>query len=700
MIGTSGAQTPIKTTEILWDTDDVPHIYAKNNQDLFYAFGWAQMHSHGNLILRLYGQARGKAALYWGEDYLPSDRWVRIMGIPGRSQEWYEAQDPIFRDYLDRFAAGMNAYVEKYSDRIDDTVKQVLPLTGVDVLAHLQRVLNFSFVVHPGRVAALTKVPEAFLEQFYSFAPEEKGQKITYSPFLSDIGSNAWAIAPSRSASGHALLLTNPHLPWSDFFLWYEAHLISPDINAYGATLVGIPVLNMAFNEHLGWSHTVNTYDGWDAYELTLEDGGYQFDDRVKAFTTGQEILTIKQQNNQFRQESLTIKQSVHGPIVFEQEGVAIALRVAGLTESGALEQWWNMAKSQNLSEFETALQQLQIPMFTVMYADRDGHILHLFNGHVPVRSEGDFKFWSGLIPGNTSQTLWTKYHSYQDLPKVLDPPSGWLQNTNDPPWSTTFPIAINADDYPPYLAPQTPMDLRAQHSAKLLTSDEKISLKEMIEYKHSTHMELAQRLLDDLIPLAQSHSNPLVREAAQILADWNYRADGNSRGAVLFAFWAEAMDYSNLFAIPWDKNSPLTTPDGLADAQMAIATLETVVTQVKNKYGSLSVPWGEVFRFEAHGLDLPGNGGSSDLGIFRHFTFIPSENGQYKAVGGESYIAAVEFSQPVRAHVLNSYGNKTQPRTSANQKQLKLTSEKQLRPAWYSRQDVERHLVERCVLY
>ncbi len=151
--------------------------------------------------------------------------------------------------YLDSFAAGINAYAQEHPELIDDEVEVVLPVTGEDILAHLQRVLYFTFVVDPEKVADLSA--EQRLEQKYSN------------------GSNAWAIAPNRSASGNSMLLANPHLPWSDLFLWYEAQLTAPGINAYGATLVGAPVLVLAFNEHLGWTHTVNTFDGWDLYKLT-----------------------------------------------------------------------------------------------------------------------------------------------------------------------------------------------------------------------------------------------------------------------------------------------------------------------------------------------------------------------------------------------------------------------------------------------
>src|SRR4028119_975700 len=135
----------LERTEILWDSWGVPHVYGKDAEGLFQAFGWAQMQSHGDLILRLYGQARGQAAEYFGEKYLDSDKYVRTMGIPRRATQWYEAQNPTMRGYLDAFAAGINTYAKEHADQINDEVEQVLPVSGVDVLAHVQRVVNFTF---------------------------------------------------------------------------------------------------------------------------------------------------------------------------------------------------------------------------------------------------------------------------------------------------------------------------------------------------------------------------------------------------------------------------------------------------------------------------------------------------------------------------------------------------------------------------
>lgn len=659
------------TTEILWDTYGIPHIYGKDSQSAFQAFGWAQMQSHANLLLRLYGQARGKAAEYWGQKYLESDKWVLTMGVPNRANSWYQAQNPDFRSYINAFANGINTYAQAHPDLIDDELEIVLPVKPEDVLAHLQRVLYFTFIVNPGQVADNTQSqPKA--------------------------GSNGWAIAPKHSASGKAMLLANPHLLWSDLFLWYEAQVTAPGINAYGATLVGIPVLAIAFNDHLGWTHTVNTHDGWDIYQLKLADGGYLFDGKVRPFTTEELVLKVKQKNGSLVEQPLLVKSSVHGAVVQEKDGFAMALRVVGADRPGVLQQWWDMARSQNFSQFQRVLQRLQLPMFTVMYADREGHIMHLFNGLVPIRQQGDFQYWQGLIPGDTSKTLWTKMHSYQDLPRVIDPPSGWLQNANDPPWTTTFPAAIKADDYPTYMAPRGEMSFRAQSSARMLAEDTKISFAEMIKYKHSTKMELAERILDDLIPAAQKYGNELARRAADILAAWNRNADADSRGAVLFSFWWQEMAENEIFSIPWSENSPRTTPDGLKDSAIAAKALQIAAAKVAKAYGKLDIAWGEVFRVRSGNLNLPANGGDGDQGIFRVLNFAPSNDERFQAVAGDSYVAAIEFSQPVKAMALLSYGNATQPGSSHITDQLQLFTRKQLRPVWRTRPEILAHLEER----
>jgi acyl-homoserine-lactone acylase len=674
--------------ELLWDTWGVSHIFADDDIGLFYAFGWAQMHAHGDLLLRLYGQARGRAAEYWGERYLESDRWLRTLGTPGRAGEWYAAQSPDFRANLDAFAAGINAYAQQHPQRLADEVQVVLPVTAEDVLAHTLRFWLF-FLWFGERGTGVVS--------FEQFGIQFAG------------GSNAWAIAPQRSASGNALLLANPHLFWADF-IFFEAQLAAPGIDAYGATLVGLPVLAIAFNDALGWTHTVNTFDGWDAYGLTPAEGGYRFEDEVRAFETETQTLSVRQEDGTLRQEELVVRRSVHGPIVADRDGSLTALRVVAVDQwvsaAGVLEQWWEMGRAQSLEEFEAALERMQLPMLNVLYADRDGHVLFVSAGQVPVRSNGDWAFWAGVVPGDTSATLWSTIHPYEDLPRVTDPPGGWVQNSNEPPWTATLPFQLRPEDFPSYMAP--PLDFpgfRAQRSMLMLTEDPTMTLDELIEDTNATEVEFALRILDDLIGAARQ-GGALANRAADVLAAWDRRVDAGSRGALLFMAWIQALEETAglgnfLFATAWSAEAPLDTPHGLADPDAAVVALELAAEQVEAAYGALDVAWGDINRLHLGAVDLPASGGPGDpAGIFRVLDFVaPLPDGRLVSVAGDTYIAAVEFSQPVRAQVLTTYGNASQPGSPHIDDQLVLFARNEMRPAWRTREEIADHFEAREVL-
>jgi acyl-homoserine-lactone acylase len=654
-------------SEIFWDIYNVPHVFAPNAPSLFYAFGRAQTRCYGRLLLRLYGQGRGRAAEYWGESYLASDRLLLMMGTPERARAWYDLQTPRFRECLDAFADGINDYSTNHPDEIDDEIRRVLPVTAVDVLAHCHRVVNFLFVVDIERLTGLVtaRMP---------------------------LGSNAWAIAPSRAASGNAMLLANPHLPWSDLFLLFEADLKAPEVDVYGAAPVGFPVLTFAFNDFLGWTHTVNTCRGWTLYELELSAGGYLLDGEMTAFEVEEKIVGVRRENGEVDRIRFTVRRSLHGPVVANRNGRAYALRVAGLDRPASLEQWWNMARATNVAEFERALRGMQIPTLTVMYADREGHIMHLFNGQIPVRDHGDFDYWAGVVPGNTMAELWSRTHEFDDLPCLLDPSTGWLQNANDPPWTTTFPPVLGADRYPPYLAPADPMSLRAQRSARMLAERPSLSFEDMVACKYSTRMELADRVVDDLVEAASGSRNPIARRAAGVLAAWDRAADAGSRGAVLFALWVCAIDLDVLFDAPWCPEYPFSTPCGLRDPEHCVALLAAVATDVEAVYGALDIPWGDLFRISPGTASVSADIIGHSLGIFPELWYAHQSDGSFAAVGGDSFTAVVEFASPVRAMVLNVCGNSDRPELCAGADQADLYRRKQLRPAWRDRREIVEH--------
>ncbi len=682
--GATAQAKPTPSTEILWDTYGVPHIFAADNAELFRAFGYAQMESHGDLILRLYGQARGRAAEYWGEKYAASDRWVVTNGIPELGAAWAKQQSPAFTKYLAAFAAGINAYAHDHSDRIAPELRAVLPVTPADVMAHSARAIQYTFVA--SEVAVRTQVRDS------------QTRAVAAAPSLdaTEVGSNAWAISPKRTSTGHAMLLANPHLPWEDLYLFYEAQWNAPGVHLYGASLVGLPVIVIGFNGDLGWSHTVNPISAMNVYELAPLGEGYLFEGKEKAFEISHHTLKIRENNGAMKEEDLVVRKSVHGPVVVESNGRLFALRVAGLDAPGADEEWFEMVRAHNLKEFQTALGHLQIPMFNVLYADREGHIFYAFNGRVPVRAKKDLGFWSRVVPGDSEANVWTKVHSFSELPQLEDPSTGWLQNSNDPPWTSTFPPELDAAKFPGYMAPQR-ASFRTQRSIRMLRVEPAFTLDKLVAAKYSTRSEMADRVLDDLIKTAMASDSQDAKDAALVLQKWDRAYDATSRGAVLFGSfalrWAGA---PHAWATPWSTADPLGTPNGIADPRRALSVLVDAAEATKSRFGTADVAWGEANRFTRDSVDLPGNGTTGGLGVFRVIDFSPPVGHPGRAEGGDSFVAAVEFSNPVQARVVVNYGNASQPGSPHRSDQLTFAAQKQMRTAWLTRAEVEKHLESR----
>ncbi len=665
-ISTSCTNSKTETTKIIWDTWGVPHIYTDNVEDLFYAQGWAQMNSHANLILDLYGSARGKGAEYWGKDKLQNDILIHTLGFDKLADDWEAKQDSEIKTIYGSFVKGMNAYTEAHPEAIDEKNKVVLPLTTKDINMHGMYVV-FTLFIGGGDLGRIQQWPE--------------------------MGSNTFAVGPKRSTSGNAMLVQNPHLPWWREFLFFESHLNLNGKSMYGATLVGFPGIAIGFNDQLGWSHTDNTIDNADTYELDLKAGGYLLDGARKDFEEAATTIKIKKDDGTIVDSTFTVKKTIHGPVVNATKDKVLALRMVGLDRPNMFLQWWKMINSTSFDEFESALKMAQIPFWNVMYADKKGDIFYLFNGLVPKRSAGDWNYWDRIIPGGKSADVWTDVHAYADLPKLRNPANGWLQNSNDPPWTSTVPTALNPDDFPAYMAPRY-MPFRPQRSAHMLSNDESITYQELMDYKLSTRSELADRILDDLFTAVDKSKSAKAKEAKAVLEKWDREANADSRGTVLFNRWSRkfgSWDDAN-YATPWDMKSPITTPDGIADPTRAVKLLEESVDEMKTKFGSLDVAWGEVYRIKYNGKDLPGNGADGSTGVVRVAWPGDTDGTRTYIGGGDSWVGIIEFGEKVNAKVLLSYGNATQKDSPHFGDQLELFSKKELRDAWILKSDVDTH--------
>jgi len=669
-------------SEILWDRYGVPHIFAPDHPSLFRAYGYAQMEAHAELLVRLYAQARGRGAEFYGAQYLDSDRWVRTNGLPGTAQQWAKGQSAEFAPLIESFARGLNAWADEHKGELSAAAQGVLPLTVEDVYAHGLRTIHYDWVVSPRRL---------------------EGRLARWEDEVH--GSNEWAIGPARSATGKALLMSNSHLQWGDIHTYFEVQLTAPGVTSYGAVWVGFPVLRQCFTEYVGWTQTTNNPAESDLYGLVLKDGGYLLDGQVKQFDTHTETIKVKQADGTTKDEPLVVRRSAHGPVVAERRGMPIAMKVVALDRPKLFEQFWRMGLARNHAEWDAAMRMQQLPLFNTAYADRDGHISYVYNATLWKHPTGDYRFWQGVVPGDRSDLIATEIVPYDQVPQVLDPPEGWVQNSNDMPWTSTYPMMLDHTKFAAGFAAPQGITQRAQRGIRILsTAPEKMTFENIKAWKLSTRVETADQFVDEIVAMAKAGGTARAKRAADVLAKWDREAEVTSDGTLLFYKFMTAAGptFGEIggFKVPTDDARPLDTPRGFKNPARAMAMLDTVAGAVEKEYGVLNPRWGDVLRFRRGNADVPGNGAPSPLGAIRTIGVSEFKDGKTEAVSGDTFYAVIEFSVPQRGEVLLNYGNWSKAGSKHIEDQLPLASRKEMRPMWRTRAEIEANLESRKTLH
>jgi acyl-homoserine-lactone acylase len=406
---------------------------------------------------------------------------------------------------------------------------------------------------------------------------------------------------------------------------------------------VGFPVLRQCFTDFLGWTQTTNNPSESDLYRLTLKDGGYVLDGAVKMFETSNEAIRIKGKDGAMREEPITIRRTVHGPVVAARNGVTIAMRVAAIDRPRLFEQFWRMGLAHNLAEWKDAMRMQQLPLFNTAYADRDGRIGYVYNSTLPVHATGDYRYWQGIVPGDRSDLISSTIVPFDQIPQVFDPPTGWVQNSNDMPWTSVYPMMLDSTKFAAGFAAPQGITQRAQRGIRILSgfTGKKMTFADVKAGKLSTRVETADQFVDDLVATARKTGTERAKRAADVLAKWDRQSENTSDGTLLFyKFMTEAGNsFINIggFAVPGDDRKPLTTPRGFADAARAAAALDKVAGDLEKEYGRLNVPWGDVLRFRRGSVDLPGNGAPSQLGAIRTVGVSPFKDGKVEGVQGDT---------------------------------------------------------------
>jgi acyl-homoserine-lactone acylase len=295
-----------------------------------------------------------------------------------------------------------------------------------------------------------------------------------------------------------------------------------------------------------------------------------------------------------------------------------------------------------------------------------------------------------------------SKIVPFDELPQVIDPPTGWVQNCNDSPWTSTYPMLLDPAKFAPDIAPPPSHTQRSQRSIRLLSESGKITLADLKNMKLSTRSEIADHFVDDLVAAARNSASPKAKEAAEILAKWDRQGETTSDGTLLFLRFMTAAgnNFQNIggYAVRPDVRQPLTTPRGFGDPAKAVALLETEARRLEAEYDTLHVIWGDVIRLRRGNLDLPGNGIPGTLGGIRTAGTGPFVNGKAQIQSGDTFYAVLEFQKngPPIGEALLGYGNWSRVGSKHVDDQLALASQKKMRPMMRSRDVIQKNLESR----
>lgn len=400
---------------IVRDTYGVPHIFGKTDADVVFGYGYAQAEDNFAQLEDNYVHALGRASEINGEADFAFDIVVRAFEIERLAQAEYQRAPVNVRALYDAYAAGVNLFIEQHPDkpRLLRHVEPTYPLVLYRYMYHLREFLAQTGIADKDIQAA-------------AYAAR-------------DSGSNAFAVSPAKSASGHAMLFLNPHQPFFGLNQFHEAHLKSDSgLNFSGFGKFGFPMPYIGHNATLGWTVTNNYPDIQDVYEETFPDTaeplkyrygrGYRV---AKAWTSSVRVKTPAGVETR----EVHLEKTHHGPLV-TRDGKRYAIRLARIEEGGWFEQVYAMVRSRSFAEFKRAVSRLSMAYHNITYADRAGNIYYVYSGAIPRR---DPRFdWTQAVDGSNPETEWRGYFALADLPQVTNPSSGFTQNCNSSPFFTT----------------------------------------------------------------------------------------------------------------------------------------------------------------------------------------------------------------------------------------------------------------------
>lgn len=673
------AEKTAREVTIYRDIYGVPHVYGKTDTGTVFGFAYAQAEDNFLQIEENYIRSLGRASEVYGEATLNSDRLNHALEIPRLAQAEYSRLDAHTRSICDAFAAGLNYYLARHPEIKPRLLEKIEPWHPLAFIRY--NYYRNGFVRDPAI-------------SFPNIQTAENSPRMKENQ-----GSNGWVIGPSKSATGHAMLFINPHLPFFGSGQVYEGHVHSDEgWNFTGYTRFGFPLPYVGHNENGGWVSTDNAADHTDVYAETFDDPlrplAYRYGNGYRMATERTAEIRVKTPAG-METRSFKMRRTHHGPILGARDGKPLAVRMAKFEGDGWLREWYLMTRAKSLAELKRAMRPLNMLFGNVMYADRQGNTFYLYNGAVPRR---DPRFdWTKPVDGSDPATEWKGYHTIDELPQLTNPRAGWMQNCNTTPFLLTSEGNPDPKNFPKYMVRESD-NLRGEMSRRILAQNKKFTFEEwrraafdltvLGAEKHlPTMLAALEKLLDESSTSSDKEIQNL-RAAFDELSKWSRQSGTDSVAMTLYSLWRERIEQNKL-----------------NDDRQQAAALGEVLKNLERDFGSWRVAWGEInrlqrldesknetFQDDRPSLSVPGFGGGN--GAIFTFQSIPArgQKRRYGAAGG-TYISVVEFAPKVRGFSVHVFGASGDPKSPHYMDQSPLYARGEFKPAWLTLEEIKANL-------
>ncbi len=640
---------------IIRDAYGVPHIFGVTDADTAFGFGYAHAEDDFATIQDTLIAARGMTSQYKGKETAPQDYLYDLFKVKESVAAGYETEVSADAQTIARaYAAAMNLYGAEHPDEV---LPGVMPVTEQDVLAGFAWATPFFYRL------------DGYLQDL--FAAEDRPNVSPWAQQSSELGlpeavrgSNAFAVAPSRSADGHTRLVGNSHQPLVGPYAWYEAHLVSEQgMNTLGATFPGVPIMAQGVTPNLAWTHTVNRPDLIDIYALEVDD-----EDKPAKYMLDGEWADFDRSKSKFRVKlagpfSLPVTRDVlwseHGPVLSTPSG-HYALRYAGMARLeeggpvqnlGALDQWLAMNKATNMGEWREAVEARGVLSFNIVYGDKEGNIGSVYNARMPRRIEGPE--WEEILPGDKSELIWDDFRPTSDLPQLWNPDCGWVFSANATPFAITDAACNNERAaFSATFGIEDRVTNRSRRALTLIEDDKSITREELLSFRADTKYAPESTLMKFVVELVTTETeDPRVRQAQEILRNWDGDTNKFSRGAALAVITgtrALGYEYTETEADPME-------------------VLGQTANDLMDKFGRLDPEWGEVNRIVRGDVSAPLDGAPDVLRAIYADRDGVAKDGVMNAFAGDSHIFIADWAPDgsLRVDSIHNYGSATLDETS-----------------------------------